>query len=285
MLFFIFVANSISFSKTKEELILIAKKAFEARSKAQIDNHEPIGAFRKAFDGLSDKEKLQAVAMHLFALDSEPEWKMTSSLRWIPANALGPDPEFVTDWTPLRKMLRTEEDPRRFYLLTAMNPFSTKEHPMDFVADEVHMLFRSGPVTKNEGEYTKSYSHDVSLFAYQRILGALRVQGADFTPPSEDVPHEERIMTLAKWLKENWPGCEGISASEMSLRKAREPRKSLKDQSPPVSFSGAETARDDLGVSDTDSGRYLRNFILFAIAVFLFGGVVVWRWFFRTNRP
>lgn len=282
---FFFIASAISYSKTEEELISIAERAFKARNKALSEGREPVGAFRKAFDGLSDKQILQAVAMHIFALDSDPEWEMTSSLRWIPANALGPDPEFVNDWTALREMLRAEEDPRRFYLLTAMKPFSSKEHPIDFIADEVHMLFRSGPVAKNEGEYTKSYSHDVSLFAYQRILGALRVQDAEFTPPSDDVPHKERILILAKWLQKNWPGCEEIFIYEKSLHRGREPRGPFNDNLPQASFSGAETTRGNLNVSDTGSGKYFRNWILFGVAVSLVCCVVLRMWIFHSNRP
>lgn len=285
-LFFLsFIASSLSYSKTEEELISIGEKAFKARSKALSEGREAVGVFRKGFDGLSDKQILQAVALHIFALDSDPEWEMTSSLRWIPANALGPDPEFVTDWTALREMLRSEEDPRRFYLLTAMKPFSTKEHPMDFIADEVHMLFRSGPVAKDEGEYTKSYSHDVSLFAYQRILGALRVQGAEFTPPSDDVPHKERILILAKWLQKNWPGCEEISIYEKSLHRRREPRGPFNDKLPLGPFSGAEMARGNLDVSDTGSGKFLQNWILFVIAVFLLCCIVLRKWIFHSKRP
>ena len=80
----------------------------------------------------------------------------------------------------------------------------------DFVAERAHMLFADGRVAKEEGEYTKAYAHDVSVYAYSAIVANLKALDAEFAPPPRTLPHEEQALILAKWLKKNWPGCGDI---------------------------------------------------------------------------
>jgi hypothetical protein len=200
-----------------ERLLQLAKEGFEARSHAGglASKEEAVPAFQKVFAGINDSQKIKALAFYLYDIDrSESKWSMSATTVMGPIYALSDDPDFINDWSALREMLGQERDPRKFYLLSRLVPLTMDEPNYDFIAERTHMLFADGRVAKEEGEYTKDYAHDVSVYAYNAIMGNLRILGADFEPPPKDLPHEEKAVILAKWLKANWPGCEGIEIPE-----------------------------------------------------------------------
>ena len=196
-----------------ETLLQLAKQGFEARTGAGglIDKESTVRAFRKPFQGLEDSQKIRALALYLYDIDqANSKWSMSAAITMGPTYALSDDPAFINDWISLRQMLTHETDPRKFYLLSSLVPLAKQDPQHDFIAERTHMLFADGRVAKDEGEYTKEYANDVSEYAYTAIMGNLRVLGADFEPPSKDLPHEQQALILAKWLKEKWPGCENI---------------------------------------------------------------------------
>ena len=158
---------------------------------------------------------------------------MRSSNSMVAAYALGQDKQLISDWSTLREMLREEKKPRKFYLLSGLIPWSRGDERHDFVFEFTHMLFADGRVSKDEGEYTKSYAHDISFYAYKAIVNSLSALGADFEPPAKNLPHEEQAVILAKWLKENWPSCENIEIPRRLLGEESRPRKSLTDKPKP----------------------------------------------------
>ena len=225
-----FVIIPSVFGQTDAQLVAMAKEAFAARTDAGglANKEEGVGAFRKPFQGVSDSKRIRALALSLYAIDeSDPKWSMSSSITMGASYALGDDPNFISDWSSLREMLKVEKSPRKFYLLSKLAPWTTSDRKHDFVAERTHMLFADGRVAKDEGEYTKSYAHDVSAYAYKAIVGNLKALGADFEPPAKDLPHEEQAVILAKWLKENWPRCEHIKIPRRLLGEESRPRKAL----------------------------------------------------------
>ena len=222
--FFSLTLIVVAQSRSDSELAKIAKSAFEARSKAGF-NGEKIPAFRAALDGLSDSEKIRALSSYLFEIDANPRWSMRSGIGMSTVRALYQDPELIRDYSLLRKMISEEQDPRRFYLLSILVPKITDKMKHDFIPERVHMLFKDGRVTKEEGEYTRSYSHDVSEYIYPVILRDLKLLGAEFEPSETDITHEEQVLALARWLKENWQGCASLEIPVNLLNEDKEPLK------------------------------------------------------------
>lgn len=226
-----FAVTTLSLSGQDDEtLIRIAKEGFEARGRAGGLTNKPaaVQAFRKSFEGLEDSLKIKAIALYLYDIDhSNSKWSMSTAITMVPGYALRDDPDFISDWSSLREMLQHEKDSRKFYLLSILVPPTENESKYNFIAVQAHMLFANGRVAKDEGEYTRSYAHDVSEFAYIAITSKLRVLGADFEPPPMDLPHEEKAAILAKWLKKNWPRCENIEIPSRLLGESSRPQKSL----------------------------------------------------------
>lgn len=204
-----FALTSFCCCETNEDLVEIANKAFLARNNAGglTNKEEAVKAFSNEFQDLEDAQRLKALVLYLYDIDkSDSRWSMSSSIFMGVAYALSDDPKFVSNWSSLRSMLASEKNPRKFFLLSRIASMA-KSPDNDFVAERTHMLFADGRVAKEEGEYTKAYAHDVSLYAYSAIVANLKALDAEFAPPPRTLPHEEQALILAKWLKEHWPGC------------------------------------------------------------------------------
>jgi hypothetical protein len=201
--------HALSQGQTNQQLIEITKKAFKAR-----ENHPKLSrkekfarAFEDSFKGISAERRTIALANYLYDIDAtNAEWAMSTMITMGVIDLLAADPEFIKDWSYLRQMIANEKDPRKFYLLSEMASMSKPPND-DFVAARAHMLFTNGRVAREQGEYTKPYAHDVSLYAYTAIMANLQSLEAKFVPLPDNLPHEEQAMILAKWLKANWPGC------------------------------------------------------------------------------
>lgn len=223
------LATSVS-GQDDKTLLEIAKKGFEARARARgiLDKEASVPAFRKPFEGLEDSQKIKAIAFHLFDIDqSDSKLSMSAGSAVDATDALSDDPDFIHDWSSLGPMLEHELDSRKFYLLSKLVPWTKEASPHDFIAERTHMLFADGRVTKREGEYTREYAGDVSKYAYLAITGRLRVLGADFIPPAKNLSHEEQVVILVKWLRDNWPGCENVGDEEPLMANTISPRKQL----------------------------------------------------------
>jgi hypothetical protein len=226
LIFFVSFANA----QTDKDLLGIVKEGFKARADAGglTNKKEAVLAFRKPFEHLTDEQKIRALTLFLYDIDEhDQKWSMSSSITMGASYALKDDPDFINDWSSLQGLLKNERDPRKFYLLSNLTPWARGEHLHDFIAERTHMLFADGRVAKEEGEYTREYAHDVSVYTYTAIVGKLRALGADFEPPAKNLPHEEQAVILAKWLKENWPRCENIEIPRRLLGEKPRPRKAL----------------------------------------------------------
>ncbi len=202
--------RAVCTAQTTEQLVDITKEAFHDANQ-NYQNYSREENFARAFDdlfkGIGAEKRTIALAHYLYDIDAtNPRWAMSAMITMGTIDLLAAAPEFIDDWSYLREMLATEKNPRRFYLLSKL---ATMAQPPDndFVAERTHMLFADGRVAKEEGEYTKAYAHDVSVYAYSAIVANLKALDAEFEPPPENLPHEEQALVLAKWLKENWPGC------------------------------------------------------------------------------
>lgn len=207
---------------TDLELLNVGRNALQKRSEVRGERKKK-EAFRGALDGLTDEQKIRAVVYRVLASDDDPKYEMRSSNSMVVSYALGQDSELIDDWRQIGRMMMAESSPRNFYLISTLATTKRGKDHNGFIAERAHMLFKDGRVAKEEGEYTKSYAHDVSEYAYEVIVRNLRVLGADFKPPSKDLPHEEQAVILAKWLKGNWPGCEKIEIPARLLGQVNRP--------------------------------------------------------------
>lgn len=197
---------------TDEQLRLIGKTAFEHRKEVKGDDAR-ILEMRKDMGQLTDSEKTRALALYIFDLDSEDgrmRAEASAPVDWV----LGDDPSFVTDASELKKMLRDENDARKFYLLSGMAARLRDMQKVDFIPEYARMLFRNESLARMQGEYVFKNLENASFFAHDAIINNLKTLNANFTPPDQELPYPEKISILVKWLKENWPGCEKLGVQE-----------------------------------------------------------------------
>jgi len=269
--------QTVSHGHTNEQLIEITKKAFHDAKEnypglPRKDKYAK--AFQDSFKGIGAEKRTIALAHYLYDIDAtNPQWAMSWMITSGTINLLAADPGFIDDWSYMRKMLAKEKDSRKFYLLSQL-AFRAKPPNDDFVAARAHMLFANGSVSKQEGEYTLPYYNDVSMYAYVSIVENLRRLGADFPVPPEDIPHKEKARILAKWLKENWEGCENLEIPDESkiVKKAANNVSEHREERT-QKRAAAETEPEQ---NENGANRYLMIgiVILSAIAVACFG---LWR--------
>jgi len=209
--------TALSQHRTDDELADIVRLGMAKRQPVQFKAEAAKETLRLAIEGLSDSEKIRGFFQIIRDDDETPRFRMSSRVARYEYSALAKDPDLIADYSELKKMLREEQDPRRFYLLSRMSPWTTEENKHNFIPELAHMLFEDGPVVKYEGEYTRGYNHDVSVYAYQRIELILKAHGKMFQSP-QGLTHEQEAFALAKWLKGNWKGCEDLVIPEKFLQ-------------------------------------------------------------------
>lgn len=265
------VLQGASLGQTEEQLVEITKKAFlDAKEKhPDLDYNERLArAFEDSFKGIGAEKRTIALSHYLYDIDAtNPQWAMSPRITMGPLSA---DPGFIDDWSYLRQMLANEKDPRKFYILSQL-AFRAKPPNDDFVAARAHMLFAEGRVARQAGEFRSPNFDNVSLYAYVCIVENLRRLGADFPVPPEDIPHNEKVRILAKWLKENWAGCENLEIPDKS-RSAKNPATNVQEHREEQAWkqTAAETEPEK---NENGANRYLLIglVILSAIAAAWFG--------------
>ncbi|GAA5482538.1 hypothetical protein [Haloferula sargassicola] len=112
-------------------------------------------------------------------------------------------------------MLANEEDARRFHLLREnLMTWVSDDKYENYIQEMSHMLMRDDPVGRAGGDYNSPYWYDVSLLTYEIIVRQLKEAGSSFKEPNPELSHKVRKIVLARWLKKNWPGCEGLVIPE-----------------------------------------------------------------------
>ena len=201
-----------------EELLEIAKSAFA--EKFSVKNQKlGIEGIRRALEPLDDAQKTRAMMLRIFDLDARDGGRMRPNPSSSVTNHLLLDPSLIEDPTELKRMLAEERDPRRFYILSALASHFMSSKKIDFVKEISPMLFRKEPLAKMHGEYYVHSLTNSAYFSYDLIVKNLKLVSADFIPPAESLPYEERIPILIEWLRENWPGCENLGADVPTRQK------------------------------------------------------------------
>jgi hypothetical protein len=184
---------------------------------SRLDSPEREAIRRRTLDGLSDAERLRGIAEWMF---TEPNRDHAS----IPSTALqillSPKRE-IRDLSEWRRLMNLETDSSRFYMLAELSRYF--EAPMfgygeSFMAERARGLLMQGVAAKQGQGQTENDLSDISFYAYDTIVSDLRKVDSPFTrdvlPTLEGKPKAAKVAELARWIKANWPGCEGLAIRE-----------------------------------------------------------------------
>jgi len=170
---------------------------------------------------LTDAEKTRAMALRIFDLDAKDNGRMRFNAPSSIQHVLMDDPSLISDPAELKKMIASETNPRKFFILASMADHFMNTQKADFVAEMAPMLFRHEPVAKMVGEYYLESLTNASFFSYGMIIQNLKILNADFIPAEEKLPYPDKISILVKWLKANYPGCENLGEKAASSQELR----------------------------------------------------------------
>jgi hypothetical protein len=164
----------------------------------------------RAFAGLDDQEKIRVLTEWIFRKPPPHHHSMVSLASWL---LKAPEP-VIKDYSELRRLMAAETDSRRFFQLYLLSPPYDKESEHDFTVDRARGLFMEG-VAADRGQSTSGHPLDsISSFCFSHITERLRDKSRIFKeevyPDLVKLDFEQRNLALAKWLKENWPGCENL---------------------------------------------------------------------------
>jgi hypothetical protein len=185
-----------------------------------IDAIPPVAT--KHLKGFTDAERIRGIAIWLNRLDPAARIHGPAAMGRLLIN----DPQMITDSSELRKMLATENDPSRFFLLSCFSSYFSQRGET-FIVEESRMLFRHGRVAPQTNQSTYSSAlFDVSAFTYEKIVGTLRALNTSYheserLPEGGQIPYSEKIPFLVSWLKENWPGCENLAIQDESKMESK----------------------------------------------------------------
>ena len=184
----------------------------------------------RTFAGLDDREKIRALAEWMFRVPPPTHSDIPSIAGSL---LIAPEP-VIRDFSEFQRLMAVETDSRRFFQLAVLAPAYDKRSGHDFMVDRARGLFLKGPAA-DRGQSTVGYPLDsISAFWFSYIAEQLRDEDQKFKeevyPELVKQKFEQRPRALAKWLKENRPGCENLDIPSESSSKHVKP---LIPKSPP----------------------------------------------------
>lgn len=229
----------------------------------------------KAFAGLDDREKIRALAEWMFRFPPPTHSEIPSNTGKL---LIAPN-SVIRDYSELHRLMAVETDSRRFYQLSVLASAFGDKNGDNFLSDCARGLFMTG-VAADRGQSTSGYPLDrISSYSFSRITQKLRDENPKFKeevyPELIKLDFEERPLALAKWLKENRPGCESL---EIPSDSSSQPTKPLATDPHEKSLSpGAARTNPAL----TKEERQPRGAMVpILIGSFLLAGATCW-YFFR----
>lgn len=161
-----------------------------------------------ALGGMSDAEKIRGLAEWMFRQDSH-----TSVADHAIQLLLSPKSE-ILDSTELRILLKKEDDSRRFYKLMGLSTYFVRKNHESFLAESARGLLMNGPAADIGQSTVRFPIKDIRANSYYSLVASVGISDSPFVldvvPTLEGKPEEEKFLTLARWMKANWPGCEGL---------------------------------------------------------------------------
>ena len=138
-----------------------------------------------------------------------------------------------------------ETDSNRFFMLSKFCTFFEARYDESFMVERARGLTMTGQAAKFGQGQTEYRLSDISLYTYDTIISELRKIDSPFTkdilPTLEGKPEAAKVAELARWMKANWPGCEGLAVREKDgERPARKPSGAASE----AGGNDAKTGRD-----------------------------------------
>lgn len=241
------------------------------------DEPEAVAIRKKAFEGLNDREKIRALAEWMFRQPLPHHIGIASKAGKL---LIAPEP-VIDDYSEIRRLMAVEDDSRRFFQLFILSPSYDEKNDHDFMVDRAHGLFMDG-VAADRGQSTTDHPIDaISKFTFSYISERLRDKDPAFKtevyPELAKMNFRQRNLALARWLKVNWPGCEGLEIPEMLDSGKWMNTSSLESTSkfPPA----RETKRPHRRFAENHRGGVILRWVWWAgvAALLALVGLVAWR--------
>ncbi len=279
IIFITIFISSVAFANDREELRLMKEMySIFAQNKdifpppGQMSLYfsgEPRKGDPKGFEGLSDAGKIRMVVSYLFhapgVFPNHTDLKLYTFLKTFP--------DSIRDDSEYRKILANENDAKNFHKLSInLGGYFVANCGSTFISETAHMLMRDDPVAPiMSGETYNPTLDDISKRAYMNIMSYLKKLNAPYDEPPSDMPHEERKLRLARWLKENWPGCEDLALPGAGRAvKGGQARPEL--PAPPV----ASTSGPGDGEGREDPGKSPPRWAWVSVLAILAAALVAW---------
>lgn len=247
----------------------------ELGQKTLINNPQEVPPVASRYlSGYTDAERIRGIAAWMNRNNSKYRVTAPSDAGDLILN----DPDAIEDFSELRKLIATEEDPERFFLLCLFLGYVPDGET--YVPEMSRMLFRHGRVSPqdNHTPYANVLG-DVGAFTYERIVHLLKSQHAEFDestmlPNGGDCTWNEKIKTLARWLKKNWPGCESLGdGEELMLGADHETKAPQASATRPVKHFRTAV---DTGVTTKPTASN-PGWVLVTIGIIVLATLIVWR--------
>lgn len=183
-------------------------------SNGGIGSPEREAVRRRTLDGLTDSEIIRALAEWMFSHPMKGHRSIPDTAKQL---LLSPNRE-IEDLSELRKLMDSEADSNRFFMLSSFSTLFEARYGESFMVERARGLTMTGPAATYGQGQTEYRLSDISLYTYDTIVSELRKIDSPFTkdilPTLEGKPEAAKVAELARWMKANWPGCEGLAIRE-----------------------------------------------------------------------
>jgi hypothetical protein len=176
-----------------------------------MDSPEREAIRTRAFDGLSDTEKIRGLVEYMFSYPKPGHASIPSE----PIQLLHSPKREIQDISELRRLMKKETDSNRFYLLAKFVTLFEADYGESFIAERSRGLLLQGPAAKFGQGQSPYRLKDISYYTYDTIIEDLKKDHSSFVtdvlPSLTGKSESDKVLALAKWLKANWPGCEDLA--------------------------------------------------------------------------
>lgn len=183
-------------------------------SNGGIGSPEREAVRRRTLDGLTDSEIIRALAEWMFSHPMKGHRSIPDTAKQL---LLSPNRE-IEDLSELRRLMNSVTDSNRFFMLSSFSSLFEARYGESFMVERAKGLTMTGVAAQFGQGQTEYRLSDISLYTYDTIVSELRKIDSPFTkdilPTLEGKPEAAKVAELARWMKANWPGCEGLAIRE-----------------------------------------------------------------------
>lgn len=186
----------------------------EYRENTSKDVCAPI--IREVFSGISDDEIINEIYNYLLAEDkalrgTSFEMPLGSATPFI--SMIRNDPDLISDFSHLRNLLKNENDPRKFFLLSRLAIPLAVQGKTEFSAEMKHMLLKKGKASNVPPDRSREPYDVISKYAYSLIVEDLKRLNVNIPFEEFKSPTEEDTRKFFDWIDEGRRNREGAGSN------------------------------------------------------------------------